>query len=78
MGYYFLHKAAFTKSDKFDKGFAIGIGSVAANLSKDLLHESLLSEGKRNESFAENFGFGVGHIISLLDSDKRHFRNNEE
>jgi hypothetical protein len=68
----FEEAAAFTKSsNRFVEGFAIGLGSVAANLSKDLLLEILLSRVTKNNSFAENFGFGLGHTLSLLDSDKR-------
>ena len=68
----FEEAAAFTKSsNKFVKGFAIGLGSVAANLSKDLLLEILQSKMTKNNSFAGNFGFGLGHTLSLLDSDKR-------
>jgi hypothetical protein len=68
----FEEAAAFTKSNnnnKFMEGFAIGVGSIAANLSKDLLLESL-SRAVGEASFAKNFGFGLGHILSLLDSDK--------
>jgi hypothetical protein len=52
------------------EGFAIGLGTVTVNLSKDLLLESLFN-ATGDESFAKNFGFGLGHILSLLDSDKR-------
>ncbi|MDQ3851242.1 MAG: hypothetical protein M3299_00235 [Thermoproteota archaeon] len=67
----FEKAAAFTKSNKFVEGFAIGLGSVSVNLSKDLLLESLSNATGEEGSFAKNFGFGLGHILSLLDSDKR-------
>ena len=63
-------RLAFTKSIGFTKGFAIGLGSVATNLSKDLLLE-IFSKTTVDASFAKNFGFGIGHIFSLLDADKR-------
>jgi hypothetical protein len=66
----FEEAAAFTKSIGFTKGFAIGLGSVATNLSKDLLLE-IFSKTTVDASFAKNFGFGIGHIFSLLDADKR-------
>jgi hypothetical protein len=66
----FEEAAAFTKSIDFKKGFAIGLGSITANLSKDLLLE-ILSRTAADASFAKNFGFGIGHIFSLLDVDKR-------
>jgi hypothetical protein len=53
------------------EGFAIGLGSIAANLSKDQLVESLTRAVGQEASFAKNFGFGLGHILSLLDSDKK-------
>ncbi len=78
----FEEAAAFTKSINFMKGFAIGLGTVAANLSKDLLLE-ILSGTASDASFAKNFGFGIGHIFSLLEDDKRKeileiMRQNEE
>jgi hypothetical protein len=66
----FEEAAAFTKSNKFMEGFALGLGRVAANLSKDLLLE-VLSTTAGETSFAKNFGFGLGHVFSLLDNDKR-------
>jgi hypothetical protein len=66
----FEEAAAFTKINKFMEGFALGLGSVAANLSKDLLLE-VLSTTAGDTSFAKNFGFGLGHVFSLLDNDKR-------
>jgi hypothetical protein len=57
-------------NSKFIEGFALGLGSIAANLSKDLLLE-VLSKVGGNVSFAKNFGFGLGHIFSLLDETKR-------
>jgi hypothetical protein len=67
----FEKAAAFTKSNRFMEGFAIGFGSVTVNLSKDLLLESLSNAIGEEGSFAKNFGFGLGHILSLLDSNKR-------
>jgi hypothetical protein len=66
----FEETEAFTKSIDFTKGFAIGLGSVAANLSKDLLLE-ILSKTALDVSLAKYFGFGIGHIFSLLDDNKR-------
>ena len=60
----------FTKSINFIKGFGIGLGSVTANLSKDLLLEILVRTAS-DPYFAKNFGFGTGHIFSLLDDYKR-------
>lgn len=72
----------FTKSSNFVKGFAIGLGSIPANLSKNLLLK-ILSRTADDGSFAKNFGFGIGHIFSLLEDDKRKeiievMRQNEE
>ena len=53
------------------KGFAVGLGSIAGNLSRDLLVEILSGPAAVNGSFAKNFGFGIGHIFSLLEEDKR-------
>jgi hypothetical protein len=78
----FEEAAEFTKSSNFVKGFAIGLGSVPANLTKTLLLK-ILSRAADDGSFAKNFGFGIGHIFSLLDNDKRKeiievMRQNEE
>jgi hypothetical protein len=69
----FEEATAFAKNNnnnKFMEGFALGLGSGAANLSKDLLLE-VLSRSVGTASFAKNFGFGLGHVFSLLDNDKR-------
>jgi hypothetical protein len=66
----FEEAAIFTKNINFMEGFAIGLGSVTAKLSKELMLE-ILSSTAVDASFAKNFGFGLGHILSLLDSDKR-------
>jgi hypothetical protein len=67
----FEQAATFTKSNKFMEGFALGLGSVTANLSEDLLLEVLSTVAARDASFAKNFGFGLGHVFSLLDDVKR-------
>jgi hypothetical protein len=67
----FEEAAVFIKNSNFVKGFAIGLGSVTDNLSKELMLKILSSTAVDASSFAKNFGFGVGHIFSLLDEDKR-------
>jgi hypothetical protein len=79
----FEEAAEFTKSSNFVKGFAIGVGSVPANLSNKLLLKILSRTAADDGSFAKNFGFGIGHIFSLLEDDKRKeiielMRQNEE
>jgi hypothetical protein len=79
----FEEAAELTKSSSFVKGFAIGLGSVPANLSKNLLLKILSRTAADDGSFAKNFGFGIGHIFSLLEDDKRKeiievMRQNEE
>lgn len=66
----FEEAAIFTKNINFMKGFAIGLGSVTAKLSKGLMLEILTSTAV-DASFAKSFGFGIGHIFSLLDDDRR-------
>ncbi len=66
----FEKAAALIKNINFMKGFAMGLGSVTANLSKELVLE-ILSSTAVDPSFAKNFGFSIGHIFSLLDNDKR-------
>lgn len=56
-----------SNSDKFGEGLAIGLGSIAWHLQKDVLDNILESEG----DFVKDFGFGLGHIFSLLDRIKR-------
>jgi len=69
----FEEAAALAKSINFNKGFAIGLGSVVADLSGERLSEILSGTlpPVYNASFAKNFGFGVGHIFSRLNDDKR-------
>jgi hypothetical protein len=79
----FEEAAEFTKSSNFVKGFAIGLGSIPAKLSKNLLLKILSRTAADDGSFAKNFGFGIGHIFSLLEDDKRKeiievMRQNEE
>ena len=56
--------------NKFMEGLGLGLGSVVGRLSQDQLLE-VFSSTERNSGFARNFGFGLGHIFSLLDDDKR-------
>ena len=56
--------------NKFMEGLGLGLGSVVGRLSQDQLLQ-VFSSTERNSGFARNFGFGLGHIFSLLDDDKR-------
>jgi len=55
---------------KFMEGLGLGIGSAVGSLTQNQLLE-VFSTTVRNSGFAKNFGFGLGHIFSLLDDDKR-------
>ena len=56
--------------NEFMEGLGLGLGSVVGSLSQDQLLE-VFSSTERNSGFAKNFGFGLGHIFSLLDENKR-------
>jgi hypothetical protein len=56
--------------NKFMEGLGLGLGSVVGRLSQDQLLK-VFSSTERNSGFARNFGFGLGHIFSFLDDDKR-------
>jgi hypothetical protein len=57
-------------NNKFMEGLGLGLGSVVGSLSQEQLFK-VFSSTERNSGFAKNFGFGLGHIFSFLDDDKR-------
>lgn len=59
----------FAKSGRFADGLAIGLGSSAAHLSSKVLQETLSKYD--GGDFARHFGFSLGHVISMLDGDKK-------
>jgi class 3 adenylate cyclase len=70
----FEEATSFINSSRFMKGFAIGLGSSTVSLSKDLLIETLSWTSTvqgGDASFAKNFGFGIGHIFPLFDSNRK-------